>query len=152
MIKKFATEMHGSRLYSPITSAELSILWSSFPLFLSPFHLFIFPFCRLYTNLRYGYTRDVAAGFWMKPIIWSLWPTLWSSGIPKIDPRSGYLPKVGIRVSLRLFNILGYIFQSDRFLVFRIPNCRSSLFMLSIIRVFLYLWVFWLILGVILSM
>jgi len=37
---------------------------------------------------------------------------------------------------LWLFSILGYILQSDRCLVFRILNYRSSLFMLSIIRVF----------------
>jgi len=52
------------------------------------------------------------------------------------DPRSDYLSEVGIRVSLLLFYILGYILQSDRYLVFGILNYRPSLFMLSIIRVF----------------
>ena len=84
-------------------------------------------------------------------IIWSLRPTLWSSSILRIDPRSGYLSKVGIRVFLRLFSILGNILQSDWCLVSGILNYRSSLFKLSIFRVFLSL-VFWLILKVILSM
>ena len=34
-------------------------------------------------------------------------------GILRIDPRLGYLSEVGIRISLRLLYILGYIFQSD---------------------------------------
>ena len=55
-------------------------------------------------------------------------------GILRIDPRLGYFPEVGIRISLRLLYILGYIFQSDRCLVFGILNYWSSLFMVSIIR------------------
>jgi len=64
MVKKFATWMLESWLYSPTTSTELSILsWSSFLWFLisSIFPLFWF-FRSLYTNLRYGYTREVVAG------------------------------------------------------------------------------------------
>ena len=52
------------------------------------------------------------------------------------DPRSDYLSEVGIRVSLLLFYILGYILQSDRHPVFEILNYRSSLIMLRIIRIF----------------
>jgi len=60
-------------------------------------------------------------------IICSLWPTQWSSGILRIDLRSGYLSEVSNLVSLWLFYILGYIFQSDQRLVFGILNYRSSL-------------------------
>ena len=51
----------------------------------------------------------------------------------------GYLSEVGIRVFLQLFSILGYILQSDWYLVFRILNYRSSLVMFSIIMVLLHL-------------
>jgi len=44
--------------------------------------------------------------------------------------------EVGMRDSLRLFYVLGYIFQSDRCLIFRILNYRCSLFMLSIVKIF----------------
>jgi len=68
--------------------------------------------------------------------IWSLRLTLWSLGIFKINLQSCYHLEDNIRDSLQLFYILDYVFQSDRRLVFRILNYRSSLFMLNLIRVF----------------
>ena len=56
-------------------------------------------------------------------------------GILRIDPRSGNISEVGIRVFLQLFSIIGYILRSDRCVVFGILNYRSSLFTLSIISV-----------------
>ena len=50
-----------------------------------------------------------------------------------MDQQSGYLSEVSSRDSLRVFYILGYIFQSDRCMVFGILKYRSSLFMVSII-------------------
>ena len=78
--------------------------------------------------------------------MWSLRPTLWCSGILRIDPRSGYLSDVGIRISLRLLYIPGYILQSDWCLVFGILNYRSSL-LCSVLSEFSISSVFWLILG-----
>ena len=72
-------------------------------------------------------------------------------GILRIDPRLGYLPEVGIQISLRLLYILGYIFQSDQCLVFGILNSRSSL-LCSVLSGFSLYLVFWLILGELSSM
>ena len=83
-------------------------------------------------------------------IICSLWPTQWSSGILRIDLRSGYLSEVSNLVSLWLFYILGYIFQSDQRLVFGILNYRSSLLCL-VLSGYSLSSVFRSILGVILS-
>ena len=72
-------------------------------------------------------------------------------GILRIDPRLGYLSEVGIWISLRLLYILGYIFQSNRCLVFDILK-------LSVFFIYAQHYqgspsssVFWLILEVILS-
>ena len=56
-----------------------------------------------------------------------------SSGILRMDLQSSYLSEVSSRDSLRVFYILGYIFQSDRRQVFGILSYWSSLFMVSII-------------------
>ena len=63
---------------------------------------------------------------------------------------SGYLSEVSSRNSLWIFYILGYIFQSDRCLVFGIHNYRSSLFCSELSGFSLPL-VFWLILRATLS-
>ena len=65
--------------------------------------------------------------------------------------RSGYLSEVNSRNSLRIFYILGYIFQSDWCLVFGILNYRSSLLCSGLSGLSLSS-VFWLILRVTLSM
>ena len=109
--------------------------WSSFLWFLIPPIFPCFGFSKPYTNLRYGYTREVVAGSgWNYYVISS--DNSMKLGYPQDWSRSGYLSEVSTRDSLRIFYNLGYIFQSDRRLVFRILNYRSSLFMLSIIRVF----------------
>ena len=64
--------------------------------------------------------------------------------------RLGYLSEVSCRDSLRVFYILGYIFQSDRCLVFGILNYRSSL-LCSVLSRFPLSSVFWLILRATLS-
>ena len=74
-----------------------------------------------------------------------------SSGILRMDLLPGYLSEDGIRDSLRLFFIHGYIFQSDRRLVFGILNYRSSLLCSGLSRFFLST-VFWLIPRATLSM
>jgi len=74
-----------------------------------------------------------------------------SSGILTMDLQSSYLSEVGIRVSLLIFYILGYILQIDRYLVFGILYYRSSL-LCSVLSGFSLSSVFWLILGVILTM
>ena len=65
--------------------------------------------------------------------------------------RSGYLSEVSSRDSLRVFYILGYIFQSDRYLVFGILNYWSSL-LCSGLSGFSLTSVSWLILGATVSM
>jgi len=65
--------------------------------------------------------------------------------------QSGYLSEVSTRDSLRTFYILGYIFQNDWCLVFRILNYQSSL-LCSGLSGFLLSSVFWLILGGLSSM
>ena len=74
MVKKFATGMHESWLYTPTTSTELSIFLIISPLIPNPSYLTRFWFFRSpYTNLRYGYTRGVVAGSeWSYYVILSL--------------------------------------------------------------------------------
>jgi len=95
----------------------------------------------------YLYTKDMnklesSSRVLNEAIIWSIRLTLWSSGILKIDLRSGYLLEVRIWVSQQLFYILGYIFQSDRHPVFGILNYRSSL-LCSVLSGFSLSLVFW---------
>ena len=63
MVMKFATGMHESWLYTPTTSTELSIFLIILSLIPNPSYLSpVLVFRSLYTNLRYGYTREVVAG------------------------------------------------------------------------------------------
>ena len=122
--------MHESWLYNPTTSAELSIFFLIIlPLIPNPFHLFpVLIFRSLYTNLRYGYTREVVASSeWSYDMISSA--ISMKLGILWIDPD---------RV----------IFQKS---AVGILNYRSSL-LCSGLSGFSLSSVFWLILGATLSM
>ena len=57
-------------------------------------------------------------------------------GYSRIDLQLCYHSEDSIRNSLQLFYILDYVFQSDRRPILRILDYLSSLFMLSLIRVF----------------
>jgi len=101
MVKKFATGLHESRLYSPTTSTELSISsWSSLPWFLSPFLLFIFSFLSFLYQLKIWIDWRCSGRVFIR----SLRLTLWSSGILRI------VRAVRLLSRSRLSYIHGYIF------------------------------------------
>ena len=121
------------------------------PLISSPFHLStVLVFRSLYTNLRYGYTREVVAGS-----EWSYYMVSSVNSMVLGHSQNGSTIELSFRRRypdfLRLFSILGYILQSDWCRVFRILNYRSSL-LCSVLSGFPLSSVFWLILGELSSM
>ena len=110
MVKQFATGMHESWLYNPTTSTELSIFLIIFPLIPNPFHLYpVLVLWSLYTNLRYGYTREVVASSeWSYDMISSA--ISMKLGILWIDPDRVIFQKSVVRIlyGYSIFSVISF--------------------------------------------
>jgi len=94
--------------------------WPSFPWFLSPFHLFVFPFPSSLYQLKIWIDWRCNNRVLNEAIIQSLWPTLWSLGILIIVLQLDYYPE----------SVFGFLYDYSIFVVisFRVIDAQCSEF------------------------